>query len=195
MTRLGVLGGSFDPVHWGHLHIALLAREAAGLDRVVFVPAARPPHKESRELAPPEHRVALLELALSSEPKTEISRIELEPGGPRYTVATLDALRKLHSEAELAFILGLDNLRDLHQWREPARILDDYEVIAVDRPGLDRETVDPSVRERCRLVGGNPFAISSSAIRNRAARGLSIRHLVPPAVEVYITSRRLYGSG
>jgi len=194
MTRLGVLGGSFDPVHWGHLHIALLAREAGALDRVLFVPALHPPHKEDRELAPPADRIAMLELALASEPGTEISQVELDPDGPRYTAQTLQALREQTPNTELSFILGVDSLRDFPHWREPERILSLASLIAVDRPGLDPATVTDTVQERALLVRGNPFAISSSVIRERVAEGRSIRHLVPPEVEVYITSRGLYRS-
>jgi nicotinate-nucleotide adenylyltransferase len=190
--RLGVYGGSFDPVHWGHLHVALLAREAAGLDEVLFVPASRPPHKPDRDLSAPEHRLAMLRAALAAEPRTAISALELEAGGPRYTVDTLARIRSERPGVELHFILGQDSLRDLPQWREPERILAENRVIAVNRPGLDPGTVAPELASRVLMVGGNPFAISASEVRRRAAAGLAIHHLVPEPVAVYISKHGLY---
>jgi nicotinate-nucleotide adenylyltransferase len=195
MERLGVFGGSFNPVHWGHLHIALLAREAARLDRVLFVPAASPPHKEASALAPAPDRTAMLAAALDEEPGTAISDLELRPDGPRYTIETLTRLRDEHPGAQLPFILGLDSLRDLPTWREPKRILREFGLIVVDRPGLDPAALPPDFLTGIRWVGGNPFAISSTAIRERVSRGLSIRHLVPPAVAAVIEERGLYRAG
>ena len=191
-TRLGVFGGSFNPVHHGHLFLAQLAREAAGLDHVLFVPAARPPHKQGEDLAPAIHREAMLELALQDEPAASVSRVELQPGGPRYTVETMSRLREQFPEAKLHFIMGMDSLRDLPTWRDPERLLREFRVIAVDRPGLEPATLDPEVASRCRLVLGNPFGISGTAIRKRAAAGLSVRHLVPSQVAAYIRDHALY---
>ena len=188
MTRIGVFGGSFNPVHWGHLHLALLAREAAGLDRVLFVPAATPPHKEPGALAPAEHRWAMLERALATEPQTELCNLELTSGGPRYTIDTLDRLSKEHPDTTLHFILGADSLAELTTWKDPERLVNTYHIIAVNRPGEAIAAKDTRVLE----VTGNPFAISSSAIRRRVASGLSIRHLVPPPVAAYIEERDLY---
>ena len=192
MPRIGVLGGSFNPVHWGHLHVALLSREAAMLDRVVFLPAAVPPHKQPWDLAPPADRRAMLEQALAAEPRTELSDLELAPGGPRYTVESLDRLRDMHPDWELSFILGMDSLAELSTWREPERLVATYRVIAVNRPGTSVPARDPRWGDRITSVSGNPFAISSSAIRDRVARGLSIRHLVPDEVAAYIAQHRLY---
>jgi nicotinate-nucleotide adenylyltransferase len=212
MLRLGVFGGSFDPVHRGHLHVALLAREAAGLDRVLFVPAARPPHKERSSLTEARHRVAMLRAALLAEPDSECSEVELGPHAPRFTADTLDTLQELHPAAELHFILGMDSLLDLPAWKDPERILGRHKVIAVDRPGLPEgagfglrpgpgdetatggETPLPDILSRCRLVGDNPFAISATLIRRRVEAGLSIRHLVPAPVESYILTQGLYRS-
>jgi nicotinate-nucleotide adenylyltransferase len=194
-ARIGVLGGSFDPVHWGHLHAALLAREAARLDAVLFVPAAAPPHKPGRSLAPDTDRLRMLSLALVSEPRTAVSTLELREGASRYTADTLDALAREHPGVRLHFILGVDSLIDLPGWKDPERILSGHRVVAVDRPGFDPALIDPELAVRCRLVTGNPMAVSATGIRERAARGLSIRHLVPGPVADYIEERGLYGPG
>lgn len=195
MAHLGVLGGSFDPVHWGHLHIALLAREAAGLDEVVYIPAASPPHKPGWELAPPRDRWEMLTRALRSESGSTLSDVELVPGGSRYTVDTLDLLQDRHPGWKLSFILGMDSLAEFDSWREPDRLLNAYGLIAVNRPGLVPGAVDRRWQGRVTLVEGNPFGISSSAIRERVAKGLAIRHLVPAPVEAWIVERGLYRPG
>jgi nicotinate-nucleotide adenylyltransferase len=192
MAHLGVFGGSFNPVHWGHLHIALLAREAAGLDEVVYVPAASPPHKPGWELAPPQDRWEMLTRALRSESGSTLSDVELLPGGPRYTVDTMDLLQERHSGWKLSFLLGMDSLAEFDSWREPDRLVKKYGLIAVNRPGLVRAAVDRRWQGRVTLVDGNPFAISSSAIRDRVTKGLTIRHLVPAPVEAVIAERGLY---
>jgi nicotinate-nucleotide adenylyltransferase len=186
-----VFGGSFNPVHWGHLHIALLAREAAELDRVLFLPAAIPPHKISSDLAPAEHRWAMLEGALETEPHTELCNLELTPGGPRYTVDTLDRLKRDHEDWDLHFILGTDSLAELSTWKDPERLVTTYRVIAVNRPGGVTQFSTPWAN-RVLEVSGNPFAISSSVIRERVASGRSIRHLVPASVAAYIAGQDLY---
>ncbi len=191
MTRIGVFGGSFNPVHWGHLHVALLAREAAGLDAVLFVPAHTPPHKETSDLAPAADRWAMLDRALETEPHTELCNLELTPGGPRYTVDTLDRLEADKPDWELSFILGMDSLAELPTWKDPERLVNTYRIIAVNRPG---GITQPPVKwgNRVLEVTGNPFAISSSVIRRRVASGRAIRHLVPASVAAYIAEHDLY---
>jgi nicotinate-nucleotide adenylyltransferase len=192
MGRLGVLGGSFNPVHLAHLHVARLAREAGGLDEVLFVPAARPPHKAAAALAPAPHRLAMLQLALEGESEFALCDIELHRDGPRYTVETLDTLARSYPGRRLTFIMGLDSLADLPGWRDPERILESHAVIAVDRPGLDPKAVDPGLAGRVRIVTGNPLAISSTRVRERVAAGRSIRELVPHGVDTYIAEHGLY---
>jgi len=191
MTRIGVFGGSFNPVHWGHLHVALLAREAADLDLVLYLPASVPPHKGPEDLAPVEHRWGMLERALNTEPHTQLCNLELTPGGPRYTVDTLDQLKREHEDWDLHFILGMDSLAELSTWKEPERLVTTYRVISVNRPGGALEV--PGIwNNRILPVSGNPFAISSSVIRERVASGRSIRHLVPAPVAAYIAEHHLY---
>lgn len=203
--RLGVFGGSFDPVHLGHLLVAECCREQAGLDRVVFVPAAVPPHKRDRTLAPAEDRLAMLRLATGGHDGFEVSALELDRGGVSWTVDTLEALAAERPGAELRLILGPDALADLPTWREPGRIVDLAEPLAVERETLD-DVAALAVDERLaallgpdrlrRLVEGRvrmpAIGIRASGVRARVAAGLGIRYLVPRAVEAYVRTHGLY---
>ena len=205
--RIGIYGGSFDPVHVGHLLVAESCREAARLDRVDFLPAAVPPHKQSRSLAAPEHRLAMLELAIGGNPGFGILQDELARGGVSWTVDTLAALAAARPGDALHLILGPDALAELPTWRDPARILELATVLAVEREGLDdvaavvaapalrallgakRARQVTETRVRCPLLG-----IRSTDLRRRVAEGRSIRYLTPAAVERYIAAHRLYAS-
>ncbi len=196
---VGILGGTFDPVHWGHLAIAEAAREALGLARVVFVPASRPPHKLDRAVTRPEHRAAMLEAAVADNPAFAVSRIELDRSGPSYTVDTLAAFAADPGQdgADLWFILSAEALAGFPTWREPERILDLACVAVVPRAG--RPTIDPSWAERFpgrehrfRWLDGPAIEVSASDIRARAAAGRSVRYLVPAPVEAYIAHHSLY---
>lgn len=206
--RIGVFGGSFDPVHLGHLILAECCREQAGLDRVVFVPAAVPPHKRDRRLAPAADRLAMLRLATGGHDAFEVSTVELDRGGVSWTVDTLAGLAAVHPGAEIRLILGPDSLADLPTWRDPARILALAEPLAVERDVLDdvaalaadRRLVDLAGAERlARLVAGRvrmpAIGIRASGIRERLAAGRSIRYLVPRAVEAYVRTHGLYAAG
>jgi nicotinate-nucleotide adenylyltransferase len=195
MRRCGVLGGSFNPVHRGHLFAARLALEEADLEEVVFVPAARPPHKPDGDLAPALDRLTMLQAALEGESDMFLSEVELRVGGPRYTVETLSTLSEESPDSRFIFVLGMDSLRDLPGWKDPERILGEHGVIAIDRPGLPSVDLDPLWKDRVKAVSGNPFAISSTVIRQRVAAGKPIRHLVNREVEAYILERGLYRSG
>jgi len=197
--RIGVFGGSFDPVHLGHLIVAESCREQAALDRVIFVPAAVPPHKRDRGLAPAEDRLAMLRLATGGHDAFEVSMLELDRGGVSWTVDTLAALAATHPGAELRFVLGPDALADLPNWREPARIVDLAEPLAVERESLDdvaalaadaRLAALLGPARLARLVAGRvrmpAFGIRASGLRARLAAGRGIRYLVPRAVEAYV---------
>lgn len=203
--RIGVFGGSFDPVHLGHLLAAESCREQAALDRVIFVPAAIPPHKRDRSLASGEDRLAMLRLATGGHDAFQVSGVELDRGGVSFTVDTLESLAATHPGADLRLILGPDALAGLPTWREPARILALAEPLAVERDGLDDVSALAADRRLAdllgparldRLVAGRvrmpAVGIRASAIRERVAAGRSIRHLVPRAVELYIRSHGLY---
>ena len=184
-ARVGVFGGTFDPVHVGHLAIALAALEAVPLERVLFVPARRSPLKDRDPLASVADRVTMLEAAIAGEPRFSLSRVELERDGLSYTVDTLDALR---SQGELFLILGSDALADLARWRRPDRIRELATILVAARPGAP----EPDPVHRARAFDAPRLDISSRELRARAARGMSLRYLVPDAVWEHITKRGLY---
>jgi nicotinate-nucleotide adenylyltransferase len=183
-VKLGVFGGTFDPIHHGHLAIALAALESLGLERVVFVPARRSPLKDVGPVASAEDRVAMLERALDGEPRFECSRIELERDQPSYTVETLEALRP---RGELFFILGADAARDLEKWHSPERIRELATLVIARRPGSAVTRVTGDI-----LLDSPLMDMSARDLRSRAAAGRSLRYLVPDAVWRYIDERGLY---
>ncbi len=185
MSRIGVFGGTFDPVHVGHLAIAFAALESVPLDRILFVLARRSPLKERTPVASAEDRLAMLRLATADEPRFAVSRVELDREGPSYTV---DTLEHLAGPDELFLILGADALADMGRWHEPARIAQLATIVVAARPGSP--AVEPAHR---RLVIDTPLCdISSRELRARAARGRSLRYLVPDTVWRYIQERGLY---
>ena len=202
--RLGILGGTFDPIHHGHLSIAEEAREALGLERVLFIPAAQPPHKLGRRIAGAEDRLAMVELAIADNAAFSVSRIELERPGPSFSVDTVAALaaeaRDAGREPDLVFIMSGETLRELPTWREPQRLLDLCRVAVVPRGGHETPAAVwlgvhfPGRERRVTILPGPLLAVSGSVVRARAAAGRSIRYLVPPAVEAYIGEHHLYGS-
>lgn len=202
--RIGVFGGTFDPVHLGHLVLAQDAFERLELDRLLWVPCRTPPHKDGGALASPEDRAAMLELAVEGDPRFEVSRVELERAGPSYTIDTILALRERHPGARFVLLLGADTLLELHSWRQIGDLLDLCETAALPRPGSDLSDrtaadlgfADPELAERvwAHRVDGHLVDLSSTEIRMRLAEGLSIRYLVPDPVAMYIAEHRLYGS-
>ena len=183
--RIGVFGGSFDPVHVGHLAIALAALESVPLDRVLFTPARRSPLKDRDPVANVADRVAMLEAAIANEPRFALSRVELERDGVSYTVDTLEALR---AEGELFLILGSDALADLARWRKPDRIRELATILVASRPGAP----EPDPMHHAQAFDAPRLDISSRELRTRAARGMSLRYLVPDAVWEHIKKRGLY---
>lgn len=182
--KLGVFGGTFDPVHHGHLAIALAAVESLALDRVVFVPARRSPLKVDVPTASEADRLAMLERAIADEPRFECSRLELERPGPSYTVDTLEALS---ARGTLFLILGGDAVRDLDRWKEPDRIRRLATLVVARRPGSDVSQVPGTI-----LLDAPLTDISARELRARTARGRSLRYLVPDGVWHYIEDRGLY---
>jgi nicotinate-nucleotide adenylyltransferase len=187
--RVAVFGGTFDPVHLGHLIVAEQCREQAKLDEVWFVPAARPPHKQREDLTPFDKRVEMLELAIAGQPAFRVNEIESQRPGPSYTVDTLEELAR-QTAADWFLILGSDGLADFPSWHRPQRIMELATVLAVARPGFDLPA--GSVPARMQTVAAPLMDISSRDIRRRAAEGRSLRYLVPRAVECYIETHRPY---
>jgi nicotinate-nucleotide adenylyltransferase len=186
--RIGLFGGSFDPVHNGHLTLAACCAEEGGLDAVWFVPAALQPFKLGGPVASDADRVAMLRLAITDIPDREVSTLEIDRGGVSYTVDTLRQVKTELPNAELFFLMGADTLRDLPGWREPDEVLRLATPMVVQRPGeADVVTDVPHVR-----VEMPPMDISSSDIRRRITISESITGLVPPKVAAYIDEHSLY---
>jgi nicotinate-nucleotide adenylyltransferase len=199
--RLGIFGGSFDPIHNGHLLLAECCREQLRLDAVWFVPAATPPHKQNREMSAAERRIEMIELAIAGNPAFAANRYEIERGGVNYTVDTLSHFSEEDPRREMFFLLGADMLRDLPHWRNAARVCELALPAAVRRPGageLDFDCLrDVAAAERIdqmrRCVVEMPeIGISGQEIRQRVQSGESIRYQTPLAVEAYIQSHGLY---
>ncbi len=199
--RIGVFGGTFDPIHLGHLILAEQCREQAALDAVWFVPSARPPHKLARPLTPFAQRVEMLALAVAGNQAFHIDQLEKDRPGPSFTVDTLDDLHREHPDVEFLLLLGSDTLDDLPNWREPQRIVERTTLLIVVRPGhpvapaAQLETalrLTSEVMLHQQVVEMPLIDIASCDLRRRAAAGQSLRYLVPRAVEHYIMEKRLY---
>lgn len=196
--RIGILGGTFDPIHMGHLITAEIVRVSAALDEIIFIPAARPPHKENKGEAPAEDRLLMVQCAVEGNPAFSVSDIELRREGPSYTVDTIAALSEQLGDAELFFITGADAMNDLYRWHDPVRLLHSCTFIVAARQGVEldesrlAEQFSPEQRSRIRIVPTPHLEISSTVIRARVRAGRSIRYLVPRAVELYIEERGLY---
>ena len=196
--KLGVLGGTFDPVHRGHLALAGTARDKLGLGRVLFVPAGQPWRKPGRRIGPDEHRLAMLSLALEGEPVFQVSTLELERSGPSYTADTLEALHADRPDDELVFILGEDALLDLPNWVRPWRILELAKLAVARRADVAPEALDdvkrrlPGLLERVVWLKMPLVTVSATEIRARVREGLPIGEMVPSKVEDYIREHGLY---
>lgn len=199
--RLGIFGGTFNPIHLGHLMIAQDALEAFELAKVLFVPCSQPPHKSTGELVAASHRLAMLEAAIEGDLRFEVSDVEMQRDGRSYTVETMRALRTAHPDVDLFFIIGSDSLAELHLWREIDALLALCRVVTIVRPGVSLESLQEldlklkapwPERLKADVRVGHLVNVSSSDIRYRVAEGMSIRYLVPSAVEMYIAEHSLY---
>jgi len=197
--KIGVLGGTFDPVHQGHLVIAEEAINRLNLAEILFVPAGQPWLKMDYPISSAEHRVQMVRLAIANKPGFKLSTMEIERDGPTYTVDTIAQLQaQLGTGTELFFILGWDNLNELPQWREPARLVKLCHLVAVPRPGYPLPDLDslevaiPGLTSSTIILNTPEIDISASEIRQMVAQGLSISHLVPEPVDRYIREHRLY---
>ena len=200
---IGIFGGSFNPVHAGHLNIAQIASKEFNLQKVIFIPCKVSPFKignEPEQYVSDEHRLEMLKLSLESQNNFEISNIELSRGGVSYSYDTLVDIKQRHPQSHLFFIIGTDSLLTLSQWYKIGALLTLCDFVTVERLGVDRRVdakslgFSPELSKRLllRTVSGKLMNISSSEIRNRATQGLSLQGLVCPAVEEYISRFELY---
>ena len=196
--RIGVFGGTFDPIHMGHLVAAEESWAQLELERVVFVPAGLPPHKLDEVITPAEHRLAMVELAIASNPHFTLSRVDIDRFGPCYTVDTIEILRaKWGPEAEIYFIMGSDSLGEILTWHKPERLIRLCRLAVVKRPSyeVDMEELErclPGITMRVKFINSPTLNISSTDIRRRVREGLPIKYQVPEAVERYIYEHGLY---
>jgi len=195
--NIGILGGTFDPIHIGHLVVAEEARIKLGFDEVLFVPAGQPLLKPDRKISPADHRVQMVRRAIADNPHFRLCTIEVERPGPSYTVDTLTMLREqLGSEASLFLILGRDTLAELPSWKEPKKLVQLGRLVVAPRLGAKDlqhlETEIPGLLDNVIQLDMPVIGISSSGIRQRIAQGLPIRYLVPPAVQKYIAKQKIY---
>ena len=198
-VRVGVLGGTFDPVHLGHLAIAEEVRRRLDLDRVIFIPAGQPRLREDEYLTPADDRLRMVALATEGNPHFRVCDLEVQRSGPTYTVDTLDELgRRLGDYSELYFIVGADILGQFHRWKDPERVLDSCHLVVVSRPG--HQELDwpewfqsaASAKDKITRIEIPMVDISGTEIRRRAGLGESVRSLVPDPVAEYIQDRKLY---
>jgi nicotinate-nucleotide adenylyltransferase len=193
---LGIFGGTFDPIHIAHLAVAEAARDALGLEQVLFIPAGRPPHKPGRPITAAEHRLAMVELAIAGNDAFAASRVEIDREGPSYTVDTLEAFAA--ETADLTLILSAEAFLELPTWREPRRVLDLARLVVAPREGYPEadqaflEEHFPGAAARAVFLDGPRLRLSASELRARAAGGRSLRYLVPDAVADHIGDHALY---
>jgi nicotinate-nucleotide adenylyltransferase len=204
IRRLGVMGGSFDPIHIAHLIMAETAREALGLDRVLFMPAGKQPLKQGKPATPADHRMAMVELAIEGNPYFALSRVDLDRAGLSYTVDSIEKLREEWGgpdEVAMWFIIGSDSLLTMQQWREPERILAHTRLAVIHRPNFSPNTTGdmdaleaqmPGIKAAIDWVAAPLLEISSSDIRERVRAGHSIQYITTEPVRAYIESQRLY---
>jgi nicotinate-nucleotide adenylyltransferase len=198
VLRVGILGGSFDPPHIGHLILAEEARDQLSLDKVLFAPAGQQPLKQGQKVTAVEDRVRMTKLAIADNASFELSRGDVDRPGPHYTVDLIAIIAaQLPPGAEIHFLMGFDSLRDLPKWREPERLIQIARLVALTRPGVPidwdaLETALPGVRERVLLLDMPELEIASRDLRQRVQAGRSIRYMVTDAVRVYIEEKGLY---
>jgi nicotinate-nucleotide adenylyltransferase len=198
--KLGIMGGTFDPVHTGHLIVAEMARQQFSLDKVIFVPAGIPPHKISKELTLPKDRFEMVRLAINDNPFFDISQCEIKRDKVAYTVETLSELKSSCSEGtEFYFIIGVDSLLELKSWREPSKLFDLSTILVYGRSGFEKERAYEEAQSfkahydaRIEFVEGPIVDISSTLIRDMVMNNMSIKYIVPDIVSEYIRKNALY---
>lgn len=196
---LGVLGGTFDPIHYGHLVAAQYAAYGFHLDRVIFMPTAQPPHKNANGVLDARHRVAMVELAIADNTAFELSTLEVERSGVSYTIDTIETLQQIYPGTEIYFIMGMDSIYILDTWKDIKRLVTMCRFIVVTRPAYELNRSDPALQgvppefwDQVDILEIPAMDISSTDLRCRVQQGKPIRYLLPPAVEQYIYDNSLY---
>lgn len=196
MSRIGILGGTFDPIHLGHLIMASNAAHELALDRVLIMPAQTPPHKLGTAVSPAHHRVAMIQLAIEPDPRLELSTLDLSSSEPSYTATLLQRTQAEHQGDDLVFIIGADSLRDFPTWYRPDLILQRATLAVARRPGVEIDEAMlsplPGMRERTSVFPSPLIEISATDIRDRVRKCKPITWLVPHSVEQYIVEHSLY---
>ncbi|MGI5901552.1 MAG: nicotinate-nucleotide adenylyltransferase [Desulfitobacteriia bacterium] len=197
--RLGIMGGTFDPIHYGHLVAAETARVELGLDKVLFMPTGDPPHKSERKITDSGLRFKMVEMSIKSNENFLVSRMEIDRQGPSYTIDTLKELARIFPKQELYFITGTDALMEILSWREPEEVIKLAKIIGASRPGYEWDerleriiTQYPFTKERILQLEIPALAISSTDIRAKVAAKKSIRYLLPDEVRLFIKENKLY---
>ena len=191
--RVGIYGGTFDPIHMGHLLVGQEVFLQCQLDHLIFMPSGIPPHKQYKGMASAHDRAEMVRLALDGQDQFSLSLFELERSGKSYTVDTLQALRKDMGENSVLFlIIGADNAVDMRSWHNPEGVLDLAQVLVAERPGFDRSHIDPILKTKMQFVKTPLLEISSTMIRERVQMGWPIQYWVPSAVVEYIEAHHLY---
>jgi len=191
-VKLGLFGGTFDPPHIGHLIVAQDAMASLGLDRVLFIPAAVPPHKLDKVVTPAAERLAMLAAAIEGDIRFGIDTVELDRTGPSYTVDTVEALSRQYGNDELYLLLGADQFAEFRTWREPERVAELVNIVVLSREGAPAASAAELEAFRARWVGVTRIDVSSTGIRERCAAGEPIRYHVPAAVERYLETHEVY---
>lgn len=192
--RLGILGGTFDPIHCGHLILAQQSKEELKLQKVIFIPSANPPHKVNYPVSSAKDRLKMVQLAVRDNSDFLVSDIELNRKGKSYTIDTLDQLSELYADSRLFFLLGSDTIDELPAWKEPDKIFQKVKMVIALRPGFDRISRDNKFVKKSQVIPINGLNISSTQVREKVRQGRSIRYLVPPEVEKFIQTKKLYRS-
>jgi len=201
--KIGIFGGTFDPIHIGHLILMEEARYHLDLDRIYLIPAADPPHKQDRDITPVEHRLSMVQLAIADLEYVWLNRVDIDRAGPHYSVDTVALIREqassdsVDANPDIYFLVGLDSLRDLPTWAEPMRLLQSCKLVALQRHDveIDWDTLSaqlPTVRDRVIILDMPEVEIASSVLRERVGQGMPIRHQVPRSVEAYLRKHALY---
>lgn len=192
--RIGVFGGTFDPIHYAHLIIGEHLAGLLDLDKMLFVPACQPPHKPNRSLSPPSHRLQMIRLAITDNDHFEACDVEISRGGVSYSIDTVRELRQRYGLAaeDLCLIMGSDSLQQLHTWRDPDKIIHECRVVVVNRPGYALPRTGNMYKGKVTVVDTPLIEISASMVRNRIKNGQSVRYLTPLTVIQFIERKGLY---